>query len=589
MRAYSAAAGAALGSWLLLPAPVGLALVCVVVAGLRRTALAVGLALFCVASVVGSRAEAGLESPDPGPVSGWVQLLDDPRPVGPRSVRVTVAYQGKRFDATAHGRVAGRLDDYLAGERLEISGDLKPGSSERQRWRHIVGEIAISEVRSSAAAAPMASLANRIRRLLAGGAESMSREDQALFAGMVYGDDRGQSPRLADDFRAAGLGHLLVVSGQNVAFVVALASPLVSRLRPGSRLVALLVVLGVFAMLTRFEPSVLRAVAMASVAVTSAALGHPQAGRRILAWAIAVVLVIDPFLIHVLAFQLSVCATAGILWLTPPISAALRGPEPLRLAVATTTGAQLAVMPLLLATFGPMPLASLPANVLAGPASGPVMMWGATAGVLAGAVGAPVSWLIHRPTVALMWWVRSVAASAALSPQATLSWAAGASVLVGTGALLRGPRARIAGAALLATVIALSVARAPVPAEGLTTLSGVYVLHHKASTIVVLDQPGSPRQLLETLREAGVRRLDAVVSLDGRASDADAVVALVDRYGLMLVLAPPMHRVPHARSMHAGVAIQLGDLSIEVVEHDPELSLVARIDSGRDAVLVRLP
>ena len=184
---------------------------------------------------------------------------------------------------------------------------------------------------------------------------------------MVYGDDRNQSPRLYDDFRAAGLGHLLVVSGQNVAFVLALASPLVTRTRPGVRLVVLVALLAVFAVLTRFEPSVLRAVTMAGVAVVSAALGRPETGRRTLAWAVAAVVMADPFLVRVLAFQLSVCATCGLLWITPALAEKLPGPRPLRLAVATTAGAQLAVMPLLVAVFGTVPLASLPPMLLPGP------------------------------------------------------------------------------------------------------------------------------------------------------------------------------------------------------------------------------
>ena len=164
--------------------------------------------------------------------------------------------------------------------------------------------------------APLAAFANHLRRLLESGAQSLPADSRAMFAGMVYGDDRDQSPRLYDDFRAAGLGHLLVVSGQNVAFVLALASPVVARVRPGVRLMVLLMLLVVFAVLTRFEPSVLRAVTMAGVAVTSAALGRPETGRRTLAWAVAAVLVADPFLVRVLAFQLSVCATCGLLWIT---------------------------------------------------------------------------------------------------------------------------------------------------------------------------------------------------------------------------------------------------------------------------------
>ena len=243
-----------------------------------------------------------------------------------------------------NGQIAGRFDDVLAGEQLHITGMVKPTASDWHRWRHVVGKIHLESVDETASAAPLAALANSVRRVLARGARGLSEDDRSLFKGMVYGDDREQSAQLADDFKAAGLGHLLVVSGQNVAFVLALAAPLASRLRPGTRLVVLLGVLSVFAVITRFEPSVLRAVAMAAAAVVSTALGRADIGRSALAWAIAGVLVVDPFVLRMLAFQLSVCATAGLLWITPPLAEALPGPRSLRLALATTAGAQLAVM-----------------------------------------------------------------------------------------------------------------------------------------------------------------------------------------------------------------------------------------------------
>ena len=59
-------------------------------------------------------------------------------------------------------------------------------------------------------------IANSLRRTIESGARSLARDERALFTGLVYGDDRAQSPLTADDFDAAGLTHLLAVSGQNV-------------------------------------------------------------------------------------------------------------------------------------------------------------------------------------------------------------------------------------------------------------------------------------------------------------------------------------------------------------------------------------
>ena len=583
---YAAAVGAALGAWLLAPVPWPVALAAAAAWVWRPSPVTVGAAFLAAASLLGARAEAGLVAPDAGPVQGWVTLLDDPRPLGPSGVRVTVGHQGKRIEATAHGRASRRLNDALAGERVEITGTLRAaeGADHWQRSRHVVGEMTLTAVGDRAPAAPLPGLANRIRRLLASGASGLGDDDRSLFTGMVFGDDRDQSPRLADDFRAAGLGHVLVVSGQNVAFVLALAAPLAARLRPGTRLVALGAVLGVFAVITRFEPSVLRAVTMAAAAVVSAALGRPLQGLRTLAWAVAVVLVVDPFVLRVLAFQLSVCATAGILVLAPPIAAALPGPHPLRLAVATTAGAQVAVMPLLVAVFGSVPVASLPANVVAAPAAGPVMMWGLTGGVAAGALGGWAAWLIHRPTAVALWWVRTVASAAALAPPAAIG-AAGA-LAVGAGVLLalRSPRAvRVTGVIVVTVTLGWSVAAAPVPPQGWSEAQGASVFAHRGAVVVVLDNPWSTRGLLESLRTAGVRRIDLVVAARGGSRDAHAAVALVDRYGPMPVLAPPGHRVPRARSTESGSVIAVSGLLVEATAHHPELKVQIRPSSRAES------
>ena len=580
---YAAAAGAVLGSWLLLPVPLLLAAALGVV-WLWKPGPVLALAAFAAfAGVLGTRALDGLADPPAGPIEGWVTLLDDPRALGTSGVRVTVRHGDARLEARAYGAPAARLDDALAGERVYIVGTASPAAGDWHRWRHIAATLNVDAVGDRAEAAPLAAFANRVRRLLDSGARSLPADSRAMFTGMVYGDDRSQSPRLFDDFRAAGLGHLLVVSGQNVAFVLALASPVVTRARPGVRLVALLALLGVFALLTRFEPSVLRAVTMAAVAVTSAALGRPETGRRTLAWAVAAVVLADPFLVRVLAFQLSVCATCGLLWITPALAEMLPGPRPLRLAVATTSGAQLAVMPLLVATFGGVPLASLPANVLAGPASAPVMMWGLTGGLAAGVVGGRAAWLAHQPTAALLWWVRRVAEAASAAPPVMLgAW--GAAVL-GLGAVLmlvaRGPQrpkslAVIGAAAVLAAVVH-SVASAASPPPGWSDVAGTRVFHHGSASVVVLDGPARPSRLLESLRLAGVRRVDLVVASHGGASDAHAVLALRDRYRGAAVVAPPMHRVPGARTARAGSVVRVGAVTVEIIDDDPSLAVAVTV------------
>src|SRR4029453_19253711 len=114
-------------------------------------------------------------------------------------------------------------------------------------------------------------------------------------------------------------------------------------------------------------------------------------------------------LVRSVGFQLSACAALAIVVVSPPLQAALPGPAPLREAVAVTLAAQLGVAPVLLATFGPIPVASLPANLLGVPVAGLVMVWGLTAGLLAGVAGDPLAAVLHQPTQLALAWLDLVA------------------------------------------------------------------------------------------------------------------------------------------------------------------------------------
>lgn len=568
MRAHLAALGAVVGSLLMWRIPLVVVVVVAVIGLVRRTGPWIVLVVAVACSVLGARAIDGLVPPEGGPVDAWVTLTSDPRPYGTFGVRAGAVWEGRRVTVTAHGPTAGRLDDALAGDQVRVEGRFRPARSgdEFARWRHEVGSISVATVLERQAGAPVARLANTIRRFLADGVAPLDRDDRAVFLGMVIGDDREQSAVVADDFRAAGLGHLLVVSGQNVAFVIAVLAPVARRLRPGPRLVVLASALLFFALLTRFEPSVLRAVGMAGVSVGAATMGTPVDGRRTLSAAVAVLLVIDPFLVHVLAFRLSAAATAGIVWFGRPLADRLFGPEPLRVAMATTIAAQLAVAPLLVATFGPMPLASLPANLLAGPASGPIMVWGCTGGLVAGVLGDPVASVIHWPTGILVGWVRLVARGAALGPPAMLGPGSLTIAAVSVVALARRlPGARAVAPVAGASVVAASVMAAPSLAVGVNPVGAGTVVIAEAHVVVVLDDPHRPLDVVARAREAGLRRIDLVVATDGDAADAYAVLALRERYGPTAVVAPPMHRVPGANSVHPGSLIQLDRVEIVAV------------------------
>jgi competence protein ComEC len=296
---------------------------------------------------------------------------------------------GRHVLVRATADAAPRLRLLAAGDRVTMRGWLEPllGYDERWRWHHAVATLHARDLVSvSEATSPLDRVANASRGAVLRGSASMAPVDRAVLAAFLIGDTRGVPDDVTERFRRAGLSHLLVVSGENVAFVLALFAPLLRRLGLFGRFAGGVAVLVLFGTMTRWEPSVMRAIAMALIGLVAGYLGRPAAGTRVLALAVTALLVVDPFLLHSVGFLLSCGASLGIAVLARPIGARLRGPGWLREVLAVTLAAQLGVAPVLLPVFGSVPLVSLPANLVAVPLAAPLTVWGLASGVVGGLV-----------------------------------------------------------------------------------------------------------------------------------------------------------------------------------------------------------
>jgi competence protein ComEC len=540
------AAGA--GAWAAWPVPLPVAAAVVAVGLLTRSAVLLVLGVALLTAGLAARSWSGLHPPRQGAYSGPVTLVGDPTTDG-GELRVEVRLGGKRVEAWAHGRASRLLADRLAGERVAIAGRLEPVPARarpRLAPRHIAARMSVDSVGAWAEGDASSRLANGVRRTLARGAESLSSSERSLFL---------------------GLAHLLVVSGEILAFVLALVAPLLRRLAIGGRLVAAAGVLLFFGVLTRWEPSVLRAVAMVSVSMLAWAMGRPASRLRLLALAVTGLLLIDPLLVRSVGFLLSVGACTGIALLARPFADALPGPRPLASALGVTMAAQLGVAPVLVPVFGGVPVASLPANLLAVPAAGPVMMWGLAAGLPAGVAGGAVARIVHLPTGVLINWIAGVARWSSAAPLGRLGVAhvvvLAAIVLVGV--LVRGRRARACLLALAAVVLvqpAVATSHAST-AWGSPVLPGARLWRAGGSTVLVVDS-ARPDQLLRGVHGAGIHTLDLLVLTRPTRTAAAAADILLARVPARVVAVPPGTRVTSRQQVPAVGEIQVGILAVRM-------------------------
>lgn len=380
----------------------------------RRRALMMLIAA-TTAVLVGSGAWWAVPAVSGGDCAGRATVVAEADGVG-RGVRAVVRLDGVRLSVRAHGRPAWRLERMRVGESAMMSGTCRPVAGRVVTWqrsRHVLGEMSVTEVSETVGvAAPLARSVNRLHDALGRGARSLSPDDAALYAGLVVGSDHDQPQEMVQAFRRTGLGHLTAVSGQNVAYVITLVGLVVASRRRGVRIGATLVGLGWFALLTRAEPSVVRAVSAGVVTMLTGSVRGPS----VAAGSIAAALMIDPMLAHSVGFQLSSSAAIGLTLGTGALTGLLGSGRWARVA-APTLAAQLATLPLSSAYFGLTPVVAIPANLCAAPVAGAVMLVGLPTGVVAAFLPDTLAAVVMAPVAVMVrwvWWVAHVGGSVRL-------------------------------------------------------------------------------------------------------------------------------------------------------------------------------
>jgi len=520
----------------------------------------------------------------------------------------------------------------------------------------------------------------RAERAVAAG---LSAEDAALLRGMVLGQDEAIGEGTREDFRASGLSHLLAVSGQNVMLLAALALPALrlSGLGPRARLGALALLIALYVPLAGAGPSLQRAGVMGLAGIAAMAASRPSSRWYALLLAAAATLALNPRAAGDPGWQLSFAAVAGILTLGVPLQRTLRraadevvppgeaaryrertlwravaerrpsreaawrpGRTPARplsalpraalraLAdgIAITVAATLATGPLLAHHFGSVPLAGLPANLLALPAVAPLMWLGMlkTAGGQLAALG-PASEAAMEPAVEALGAVAALPAGflvwtaerfadlpgGQVSLPADSIWAvAGAYVLAAAAPLAmrrvgrrlegialeraagwrrlpRGARAAIVAALTAGAALgSAAVLAPPVSPEHLTVRfldvgqGDATLIQHPGGAAVLFDGGPPEAGVARLLRRAGVRRLALVVATHASRDHHGGLLEVLRRYRVGVLLdGGDGSRDPTFRSVlaeaHAGdvrimpaiapLTLELGGLHIHVMSPPP--------------------
>ena len=459
-----------------------------------------------------------------------------------------------RFPAVLLGDAA-VLGDQQRGGRVGVRGDLLP----LRDWREPGFALAVAEVLEQEGPRGWTGFVASARADLWAALDGIDADAASLIAGLAIGDDSRQSEELGGQMRAAGLSHLLAVSGGNVSIVlgVALAAALLLGAGRRGRVGAGLVAIVGYASFVGPEPSVLRATAMGAVATVGMLRGSARAGLPALGLAVLVLVVASPGLVVSWGFALSVSATAGIMALAAPVRELL-GPSAgaartAAAAAGVTLAAQAATAPLLAAMTGTVSLVAVPANLLAAGLVAPITLVGLATLVASLVAPGPASALAAagEPLGVLLARIAALSAGAPMGNLPVPGGMAGGGLLVALllalGLVWRrwGGRRAVAAGAVLA-VLAAGCTRGPGPPGDWTAAAcdvgqgDAYLVRTGAASAILIDTGPDSRLLLACLDQFGVRRIDLLVISHFDTDHVAAAPAVLERYRPRAVLLSPV-------------------------------------------------
>ncbi len=321
-------------------------------------------------------------------------------------------------------------------ERVRLSGRLMPADP----GQDVIALVTVHEgVERLSAPGVIADLAEHVRSALRSASSALPGDAPGLLPGLVIGDTGQASERLIADMKTTGMTHLSAVSGSNVAIVLAAALAVARQARLPRRFRPMIaaLLLAVFVVMARPEPSVIRAAVMGAVGLVGMQTSRKGGGLPALGTAMILLLLIDPWLARSYGFALSVTATAGLLVFAGPWSRGIARRLPDRLSflgemIAIPVAAQLVCAPLIVLLSGSISTVGIIANMVVAPLVAPATVLGVASAVVSSfhvGAGTVIAWGAAVPVLG----IAEVAHRCARVPFASVPWPGGIS-----GALLLG-------------------------------------------------------------------------------------------------------------------------------------------------------
>lgn len=148
--------------------------------------------------------------------------------------------------------------------------------------------------------------------------QTVAYPESALVESFVLGTSVVLPEDIRQSVKTMGIAHVIAVSGSHLTLLISLLVVVVKTKKSTIKTIILISMLVMYTTLVGWQPAVSRALYMSACILLGKTVFHRQVtlSRSLLASAV-LMLVVDPWVVLNIGWQLSVLATAGICWLYP--------------------------------------------------------------------------------------------------------------------------------------------------------------------------------------------------------------------------------------------------------------------------------
>lgn len=285
------------------------------------------------------------------------------------------------------------------GDKVQLQGEYKKPIEQRNyggyddkqylKTLKIVGRMKVNHIviMGKKQLNPISQLANGVNvKIKQKIDKTFEKEKASILKGLLLGETSEIEEEIRENFQISSISHILAISGMHISYII-IGLQIVLKKLMGKRntKIITMIILIFYAFLTRFSPSVVRAIIMSILTMGGEVVYRKNDVWNAISISLLVILCYNPFLILNVGLQLSYLGTVGIILFCPtilkmfkPIAIRLKSKqfEKIEKMIAVSLSAQITLFPVLCYHFNKIGIYFLITNLLVSFVIGPIILLG---------------------------------------------------------------------------------------------------------------------------------------------------------------------------------------------------------------------